>query len=130
MPQMANITIKNSADADVVFSAATPSSGDKSPAQWTSNSASATIGNRPKFGVQTRDNSRGNGRVLEINFNFPILQTIAGVETVVARVPLTASGTLPTNVDASKVSEAFLQFGNLISSDLIREAMADGYAPT
>lgn len=131
MPQMANITIKDSANADVTFSAATPSAGDRSPAKWMDNAASGIIGLRPQFSVLTRDNSRGNGRVFEASGNFPIIGLDTnGNDVVLARVPLSCSGTLPTNVSASDVSDAYVQFAHLLASALIKQVMADGYAPT
>lgn len=130
MPSMANISVQNKAAATVVYVAATPSAGDRSPAVWRLSAASAVIGNRPKFQLLTRDNSRGNGRVFQASFSFPILQTIAGVETVVAKVPLSVEGTLPTNVDNALVEDAFVQFGNLLVSALIRASASEGYAPT
>lgn len=130
MPTMANISVLNKAAAAVIYAAATPSAGDRSPAVWRLVAASAIIGNRPKFQLLTRDNSRGNGRVFQASFSFPVLQTIAGVETVIAKVPLTVEGTLPTNVDSSAVEDAFIQFGNLLVSSLVRASAAEGYSPT
>lgn len=130
MPAIGNITVLNAAAANVVYTAATPSAGDKSPAVWRANSLSAIVGNRPRFTVATRDNSRQNGRVFEASFSFPVLQHISGVETVVAKVPMTVSGTLPTNVDSAAVNDAFVQFGNLLVSTLVRSSANEGYAPT
>lgn len=130
MPAMANITVKNAANADVLLTAATPSAGDRSPAKWRANAASAIVGHRPEFSVVTRDNGRKNGRVIEATISFPILQTIGGVETMVAKVPLALSGTLPTNVDSALVNDAFIQAGNFLVSALIRSTAAEGYAPT
>lgn len=130
MPSMANITVKNAANADVIYVAAAPSAGDKIPAVWTQNAASGIVGQRPKFTLATRDNGKGTGRHVSGAIRFPIVETIGGIPTVTAIVPLSLEGTLPTNVDASLVSEAFIQFGNLIVSTLVRSSAADGYAPT
>lgn len=130
MPTMANITVKDAANVDVVYSAATASAGDRSPAVWRANALSAIIGNRPRFQLVTRDNSKQNGRVFEASFSFPVVETINGVLTVTAKVPLQISGTLPTNVSSVFVNDAFVQFGNLLVSALIRSAASEGYAPT
>lgn len=130
MPSMANITVKNAAAADVVYNAATPSAGDKSPAVWRQNAAHANIGFRPTFKLLTRDNARANGRVFEASFIFPIVESVGGIDTLVAKVPFSVSGTLPTNVAAADVSDGFVQLGNLIVSTLIRSAAEEGYAPT
>jgi hypothetical protein len=130
MPSMANITVKNAANADVIYVAAAPSAGDKIPAVWTQNAASGIVGQRPKFTLATRDNGKGTGRHVSGAIRFPIVETVGGIPTVTAIVPLSLEGTLPTNVDASLVSEAFIQFGNLIVSALVCSSAADGYAPT
>jgi len=127
---MANITVKDSANADVVYVAATPSAGDRSPARWTQNAANAIIGFRPVFQVVTRDSTGKPGRIMEGSLRFPITATVNGVETQLAVVPMTFQATLPTNVDATKVADAFVQWGNLLASTLIRSTASDGYAPT
>lgn len=129
MPTMANITVLDSASANVVYNVATPSAGDRSPAVWRQNAAHVNIGFRPKFTLVTRDNQKANGRIFAATFSFPCVVAISGVDTVVATVPMSISGTLPTNVDSSFAEDAFVQFGNLLVSTLIRSAAAEGYAP-
>jgi hypothetical protein len=130
MPAMANITVKNAANTDVIYVAKVPSAGDRSPAKWTADALSTIVGQRPSFTVETRDNGPKNGRVFESVFSFPVIETVNGVPTVVATVPLRCSGTLPTNVDNTKVSDAFVQHGNLLVSTLLRSVGSEGYAPT
>lgn len=132
MPAMANITVKNAANADVIFTAATPSAGDRSPAVWRANGSSAIIGHRPMFQMVTRENGRQNGRVVEVTYRHPIVDstTTPGSPKVIATVPFTISGTLPTNVDVALVKDAFIQLGNLLVSTLIRSSIEEGYAPT
>lgn len=131
MPSMANITVKNAANADVIYVASTPSAGDKVPAKWSLNAASAVIGFRPKLQATTRDSGNSKGaRILEVGFTYPVLETIGGVVQASAIVPASLSITLPTNVDSAVVADAFTQLGNLIASTLIRAVAADGYAPT
>lgn len=130
MPAMGNITVKNAANADVVYTASVPSAGDRSPARWTANAASAIIGFRPVLQVVTRDNGKQSGRHMEATFRYPIVETIEGRPTVTATVPFTLSGTLPTNVDGTLVSDAFVQLGNLLASSLIRAVASEGYSPT
>jgi hypothetical protein len=127
---MANITVKNQANADVIYVNAVPSAGDKSPARWTQDAASAIHGFRPVFQVMTRDNGAKNARVMEGSLKFPIIETIEGRPTQTALVPFSFSVTLPTNVDANLVAEAFHQAGNLLVSTLIRQVAVTGFAPT
>lgn len=130
MPAMANITVLNAAAANVIYVAATPSAGDKVPARWTANAISGIPGFRPRFEMVTRDNANKNARIAEGSFSFPILETVSGVVTKTATVPLNWHVTLPTNVDAALVNDAFVQAGNLLVSALIRASASEGYAPT
>jgi hypothetical protein len=131
MPSMANITVKNSANVDVVYVAATPSAGDTIAAVWRLNAASAVIGHRPEFTVSTRNNSRKNGRIFRATLKFPITGLDAnGNPIVLATTPFEINGTLPTNVDSAGVYEAFHQLGGLLASTLVRSVASDGYAPT
>lgn len=130
MPSMANITVKNKANADVVYVAKVPSSGDRSPARWTQDAASAIIGHRPVLELTTRSNGNNSGRILDYNFVFPITSTVSGVTTVVARIPFKGSTTMPTNVDSALASDGYVQAGNLLVSALLRACFDEGYAPT
>lgn len=131
MPSMANIVVQNAAAANVTYTAATASAGDKVPAVWRQNAASEIIGFRPQLSVTTRDNAKRNGRIFEASMRYPIFMTeTSGQKVLLATVPLSCSGTLPTNVDAAVVNDAFVQFGNLLVSSLIRSAVAEGYSPT
>lgn len=130
MPSLANITVKNAANVDVVYVGAIPSAGDKMPARWTLNAASAIIGFRPMFQLATRDNGNKTGRVFTATMSYPIIETIAGVATKTAQFGFTLEGTLPTNVDGTLVQDAFVQLGNLLVSTLVRSSASEGYAPT
>lgn len=130
MPSMANITVKNAAGTDVVYVAKVPSAGDRSPARWSFDASSPVIGFRPVFEMTTRSNGQANGRIAEFNYMLPIVQTVAGVQQLVAKVPFKGAFTMPTNVDATLASDGFVQLGNLLVSALIRDAATTGYAPT
>lgn len=130
MPQMANITVKNKAGTDVIFVAKVPSAGDKTPAKWAVDAANAIIGRRHTLAMGTRDNGSQNGRIIDVTTTHIITEMRDGVEVVAARVVLSTSGTLPTNVDSLKVSDAFVVHGNVVASTLVRQSAEEGYAPT
>lgn len=132
MPSMASITIKNAANADVVWVAAVPSSGEKSPAIWRFNANSDKLAFRPSFHLTMKENGRKNGRIFSADFRFPLAgeNSDTGSPYLYATIPFTVSGTLPTNVDVSTLNDAFVQFGNLLTSTLVRSAANEGYAPT
>lgn len=129
MPGMANITVKNVADADVVYAVSTASAGDRSPAVWRQNAVSGIIGHRPVLSVLTRDNPAKNARHLSISLRWPVTATVDGRVSVVATIPMNLEVVLPTTIDTSNCTEAFTQFGNLLTSTLLRGVAAEGYAP-
>lgn len=130
MPTMANITVKDAANADVVYTAASPSAGDRSPAVWRRNDVSTVLGHRHRLAMVTRDNVKQNGRVFEASYRGVITAVINGVETHMATIPITMQGTIPTNVDSTDVNDCVIQATNLFASALLRTALAEGYAPT
>lgn len=131
MPSMANITVKASnGTTDVVYVAKTPSAGDTIPCRWTVDAASAIPSHRPTLTAVFRDNGPKNGRTFRISGTYPIIETINGVPTILARVPLDWNGVLPTNVDAAKVKEGVYQFGNLAVSVMVRSMLEEGYGAT
>lgn len=127
MPNMANITVKNAANADVVYVAGSPSSGDRVPARWKQTAAGVSWASRPEFTVVTRSNARNTTRIVEGNFKFPILDVDGKITDV---IPGSFTFTGVNGVDSAKINDAFTQFGNLIASALIRLVASEGFAPT
>lgn len=130
MPSMANIVVANVAAANVTYVAATPSAGDKSPAVWRQNAASTIIGRRPVLTVSSRDNTAKTARHVSISLRYPVVVTENAVDRVAATVPINLEIVLPTNVPVSNCLEAFHQFGELLTSALLRSVAEEGYAPT
>lgn len=127
MPNMANITVKNAANADVVYVAGSPSSGDRVPARWKQNAAGVSWATRPDFTIVTRSNGRNTTRIVEGMFKFPILDVDGNITDV---IPGSFTFTGVNSVDAAKINDAFVQFGNLIASALVRAVAQEGFAPT
>lgn len=130
MPSMANLTVKDSANADVVYVAKVPSAGDKTPARWTADAISGVSAFRPSFVVGTRDSANGSRRLFEVNYAFPVTQTVDGIVQLVDKITGQANVSFPKRVDVSKNKDAYVQFGNLLVQALIRSSAEDGYAPT
>lgn len=130
MPTMANITIKKADNVtDVVYTALTSSAGDAVPAQWRSETAHAVSGFRPVASVVTRWNSRRDGRRIEFDFLYPIVETVNGVDTIVSKLPFKVTALVPTNVSSVKTDEACMQAANFLASTLIRDTFKSGFAP-
>lgn len=131
MPNIADITVKAAnGTTDVVYTALTPSAGDKVPARWRANAASTIPSHRPMFELVAADNGTRDGRRVRFSGKYPVLQTVESVETVVAIVPFEGSFMIPQNVDATLVSQAVAQLTNLTVAALIRQCINEGQAPT
>lgn len=130
MPTMANITVLNAAGANVVYTAAVPSAGDKTPAKWTAIASNAVAGFRAAFTAGTKDNGSQNARIFNFNGAVPIVATIDGVQTQLAKMTAKCEFTLPTNVDSTLVNDGYVQLSNAMVSALLREVANTGYAPT
>lgn len=129
MPSMANITVKkNDGTTDVVYTALTPSAGDKVAAQWRDNSLSTVAAHRPQFSLKSEEGN--NSRRLTGSFWYPCVETVSGVPTVVARIPITVNATIAKNVADSHINEAVSQCFNLLNSTLVKDSFKSGYAPT
>ena len=133
MPNMADITVKKAdGTTNIVFSALTPSSGDKVPAQWRSETAGAAAGLRPTFDMVSQWNGPRTARRVSISGQYPATQTdtTTSATTVVSRIPFQATFTVPVNIPDTVVAEAVAQMTNLMASALVQSATKIGYAPT
>lgn len=133
MPNMADITVKKAdGTTNVTYVKKAPASGDRTYAVWTADAESAIHAHRPELKMSTRSNQNGAkpGRIATVVYKRPVVETVAGVATVVATIPMRMEITLPTNVDSSKVSEGIAQGANLLVSALIQASLNEGFAPT
>lgn len=133
MPNMADVTIKKAdGTTNVIYVKKAPASGDRTNAVWTADAESAIHAHRPEFKMSTRSNQNGTkpARLATAVFKFPVVETVSGIPTVVATVPMRMEITLPTNVDSTKVNEAIAQGTNLLTATLIRDSFKEGFAPT
>lgn len=127
MPQMANITVKNAANVDVLFTALTPSSGDTTQAQWRALGSASVPTNAPALATRTQSNGPRTGRAVHVNATFPYVVSIAGVDTVVARQPFSLSTTVPLNIPVTAATDHAKIFSNLVASAILQAIIAEGY---
>lgn len=127
MPQMANITVKNAANVDVLFTALTPSSGDTTLAQWRALGSATVPTHAPALSTKTQANGPRTGRSVSVNAVFPHIETVAGVSSVVARQPFALTTTVPLNIPVSEATDHAVMFANLVKSTLLQAILAEGY---
>lgn len=132
MPTMANITIKKAdGTTDVVYTAKTPSAGDKSPAVWKNDTVGTVLAARPTFTMMTMDNGTRKARRVRTSFIWPKtrLDSVGNV-TVTGGASGESSHLIPTDMLATEIAEYVAQYANLLFSALVKSAINDGYAPS
>lgn len=132
MPTMADITVKkNDGTTDVVYTAFTPSAGDKTPAAWKNQTVGTAQSHRPALSLMSRDNGVNTARRVEGTYTYPTLAVgTDGKTNVVDKYIIGFSAVLPKAMPDADVNEAVSQGCNLIASALIKSSLKIGYAPT
>lgn len=131
MPQINNVTVKKAdGTTDIVYTAAVPSAGDSSPAEWTSKTASTSRAWRPAIRMVSAYNGPKTARRMTVTGKYPVIRTVGGADTLVATIPLEFSVVLPMVITDAEASEATRQFENFLSNTLIRECIEQAYAAT
>jgi hypothetical protein len=133
MPNMADITVKKADNAtNIVYSALTPSSGDKVAAQWRSETAGLAAALRPTFSMDSQWNGPRTARRVNMQGQYPftVTDTTTSITTVKARIPFNAQFTVPAEVPDTIVSEAVAQLTNMMASALAQSSIKSGFAPT
>lgn len=133
MTQIANMTIKKAdGTTDVLYTAARPSGGDKSPAVWENRTVGTAPAHYPSLRVtgQAGGNS-GQIRRVQILFQWPFLVTDAlGKKTISKTIPLRVDCPIDQNIDATDIAEAVHQFANLIDHADVKSQIVEGFAAT
>lgn len=131
MPQMADIIVKKADNTtNITYNALTPSAGDKSWAQWRANSANTVAGFRPAFALKAEPTATGTARRVRDTYVYPVVRNIAGVDTIVAKIPFEGTGVVPANVTDAELAEAVAQYANLKVSTLVKASYTEGFGPT
>lgn len=132
MPKMANITVKKAdGTTDVVYTAATPSAGDKSSAVWKNESVGTVPAARPELTLMSASNGTKRARRFRSTFHWPKTRVdSAGNVTVAGGASAESSHLIPQDMTVDEINEFVSQYANAMASALIKECMASGFAPT
>lgn len=133
MAQQANITIKKAdGTTDVVFTALSPSAGDKTPAIWRSESVGSIAANRPLLSVSARASADKKARIVNVSYSFPETYTDSTTGLVKVNTSFRAQVQIvvPQNQTDASIQEAAAQFGNLMDHADIQMAIRSAIAPT
>lgn len=128
MPQMANITIKKAdGTTDIVYTGLSGAGGDGSPSMWRAGSTGAAM-HRPTLSVTTRWNGPKTARRVVMQFNYPEVVSVSGVDTVANRLPIEITAPIPMGMSDAVIAEAIAQGANLFKAALLQEIFKTGFA--
>jgi hypothetical protein len=121
MPQLANITVKKAdGTTDIVWTGIVPSSGDKTPAVWKSQTVGTTPGVRPELRVRSESNQAGTARRVKTSISWPSsVLDVNGRPVVADRAVGDSTMTIPQNLTDTEINEFVHQYCNLLSSALM-----------
>lgn len=129
MPTMADIVVKKAdGTTNVTYVAKVASAGDKTPASWSQDAASAYRNQRPTLSISSQSNAPKTARRVQGTFKYPVLRTVDGVVVVAHEIPMSYTAAIPTAVTDAEADEAAAQFGNLLAATLVRAINSTGYS--
>lgn len=129
MPQIADITAKNAAAANVVFKALIPASGE-TPALWRAQAVAPTPAAQPFMTVLSRRNAAKDSMKLTglISVPYYVTDVSTGQNRVIANIPFNFSVTRPDNVSDMFAADyaAYVQsiVGSALFGDMLRNAIS------
>lgn len=132
MPQAIDVTVKNAANADVVFKVVTPSGGDNTPAIWELTAAGTSSLSRPRAEMMTRPNADKSARKVLTSLTVPYVVTdgVTGLQKVAANVVFrNGEMVAPRAVPDTLIADAVAYWAGLMSSTLWKSSFQSGYAP-
>jgi len=137
MPAMANLVVKKAdGTTDITFNQLAAASGDGSRAVWRADSSAPVglpVGLRQTFSVGSTWNGPKTARRIAFEFAYPYAtqDTTTSLYSARDRVVFNQNGaTFPAGIPSSVLSEAAAQFSNLMGTQLMKDVMSTGYAPT
>lgn len=130
---MANLTVKkNDGTTDIIYSAVTPSSGDKNPAIWKAQTVGTAPAHQPELRLSSREASAGSKRALRSTFVYPQIatNTTTSITSVVDKALAATDWNFPKGMSQADINEFVSQYANLLVSTLVKDCVKGGYSAT
>jgi hypothetical protein len=130
---MADIVVKkDDGTTNVTYVALNPSSGDGVPAYWRQEAMATQANLKATSSLRSAWNGPRDARRVQFDFTYPHVSTdsTTGLTSIVARVPISVTATVPQLVPDTVVAEAVSQCANLLSSTLVKACFKAGFAAT
>jgi len=129
MAQQANIVVKKAdGTTNFTFTALSASPGDGGFAQWRGEGLSPALS--ANLRMKTQWNGSKTARRYEVSGNFPKVETVSGIPTVTGYASFRYDGAIPLSFTAAEASDFAAILSNAIASQLMRDSVSTGFAPT
>lgn len=131
MPQIADITAKNAAAANVVFKALVPASGE-TPALWRAQAIAPTPAAQPFMTALSRRNAAKDAMKLTgvISVPYYVTDINTGQNRVISNLPFNFSVTRPDNVSDSFAADFAAYVQAIVASPLFGSMLRDAISAT
>lgn len=131
MPQIADITAKNAAAANVVFKALIPASGE-TPALWRAQAVVPTPAAQPFMTALSRRNAAKDSMKLTgvIQVPYYVTDSTTGQNRVIANIPFNFSVTRPDNVSDGFAADYTAYVQSIVASTLFGNMIKDAISAT
>lgn len=129
MAQQANIVVKKAdGTTNYTFTALSASPGDGGFAQWRGEGTSPALA--ANLRLKTYWNGNRTARRFEATGNYPKVETVAGVDTVTDYASFSYTGSVPQRMTTAQAADFAAVIANAIASQLLRDSVSSGFAPT
>lgn len=131
MPQLADITAKNAAAANVVFKGLVPASGE-TPALWRAQSVVPVPAAQPYMSISHRKNADRSAQKVTGVIGVPFYTTDAstGKVSVAGTMPFNFSVTKPDSVPDNFASDYAAYVQSLVGSALFKDILINAFSAT
>lgn len=129
MAQQANIVVKKAdGTTNFTWTALSAAPGDGGFAQWRGEGASPALAGNLR--MKTQWNGARTARRFDVTGNYPKVETVAGINQVTAFASFSYSGSVPLGLTATEAADFAAVVANAIASQLLRDSVSTGFAPT
>lgn len=131
MPAIGNMTVKKAdGTTDIIWTALSPSAGDKVPAIWRSQTVGSSVALRPEFRMWSFGNAGNTQRVIKTSLVYPVVQLDGTVSKVIGYCTQTTETKLLLAATDADAGEVVHQGFNILALAATKAAVKDGFAPT
>lgn len=128
MAAFGNITAKDAAAANVIFTGLTRATG-QSPATWRALTQGTSAASQPTVTMVSKRNPRGNAQKIVGKITIPVVQAIGGIDSVVGYNQFDFQTTVLDVSPETVKSDMAAYTVSLLADAQFKDAVQSGYTP-